>query len=167
MDTYDTPEAAVLPLLRHLPKGCRYWEPCAGQGNLCCHLLRFGVECVVATDIAPRAETIFRLDAMTVTNSDLDTTGATHIITNPVWTRPLMHAMIAHFSAMRPTWLLFDADWMHTKQSAPYVQHLRKIVSVGRLKWIPDTTQTGKDNCSWHLFDQNSSGPTEFVGRAA
>jgi len=55
---------------------------------------------------------------------------------------------------------------MHTKQSAPYVQHLRKIVSVGRLRWIPGTTQTGKDNCAWHLFDQRSSGPVEFVGRA-
>jgi len=74
--------------------------------------------------------------------------------------------MIEHFSDMRPTWLLFDADWMHTKQSAPYLWRLRKIVSVGRLKWIPDSRYTGKDNCCWYLFDgrKNDESPT-FFGR--
>jgi hypothetical protein len=83
--------------------------------------------------------------------------------------------MIEHFSAMRPTWLLFDADWMHTLQSAPYMKWCRKIVSVGRVKWIPDSTMTGKDNCAWYLFDQSSIrgfsqetyGPTEFIGRVS
>lgn len=178
MDTYDTPEAAVLPLLRHLPWGCRYWEPCAGQGDLARHLLRYGVECVAATDIAPRDETIYRLDAMTVSEADLDTTGASHIITNPVWSRPLMHAMIAHFSAMRPTWLLFDADWIHTTQDVvarkygvktvpELMTHCCKIVSVGRVRWIEGSKYSGKENCAWHLFDQSSSGPVEFFGRAA
>jgi hypothetical protein len=58
-----------------------------------------------------------------------------------------------------PTWLLFDADWMHTRQSAPFMPHLRKIVSVGRVKWIPDSPFTGKDNCCWYLFDQTSAAP--------
>jgi hypothetical protein len=108
---------------------------------------------------------VYRLDALTVTLQDLDCTGATHIITNPVWTRPILHRMIEHFSAMRPTWLLFDADWLHTKQSAPYQHLCRKVVSVGRLIWIEGTTTSGKDNCAWHLFDARGSGPIEFVGR--
>jgi hypothetical protein len=91
--------------------------------------------------------------------------GANCIITNPPWDRKILHPMIEHFSAMRPTWLLFDADWMHTKQSAPFMPYLRKIVSVGRVKWIPDSKMTGKDNCAWYLFDQNGQGSTQFYGR--
>lgn len=176
MDTYDTPESAIIPLLDHLPWGCRYWEPCAGRGDMVRHLGRYGVDCMAATDIEPRCETIYRLDALTVTRDDVDATGATHIITNPVWSRPILHAMIDHFSAIRPTWLLFDADWMHTVQAviakkhglktAPeLLRHCRKIVSVGRVRWIEGSTMSGKDNCQWFLFDQRGSGPTEFVGR--
>jgi hypothetical protein len=67
---------------------------------------------------------------------------------------------------MRPTWLLFDADWVHTKQAAPYLSRLRKIVAIGRVKCIPDSPHTGKDNCAWHLFTPPSDQPTEFWGRA-
>jgi hypothetical protein len=66
---------------------------------------------------------------------------------------------------MAPTWLLFDADWMHTRQSAPFMPRLRKIVSVGRVKWIPDSKMTGKDNCAWYLFDKPSDEPAVFFGR--
>ena len=70
---------------------------------------------------------------------------------------------------MAPTWLLFDADWMHTKQSAPLMPYCRAIVSVGRLKWIPDSAMTGKDNAAWYLFDQRRSSEAFplFIGRAA
>ena len=71
--------------------------------------------------------------------------------------------MIEHFSNLIPTWLLFDADWMHTKQSRPYLQYLHKVVSVGRIKWFGNTT--GKDNCVWYLFDRTNKKPTEFHGR--
>ena len=64
-----------------------------------------------------------------------------------------------------PTWLLFDADWAHTKQSAPYMTSCVKIVSIGRVKWIEDSKMTGKDNCAWYLFDANHNSPTEFYGR--
>jgi hypothetical protein len=29
---------------------------------------------------------------------------------------------------------------------------LRKVVSVGRVKWMPDSDSTGKDNAAWYLF---------------
>ncbi|WP_456389017.1 hypothetical protein [Profundibacter sp.] len=97
--------------------------------------------------------------------SESDISGADLIITNPPWDRKILHPMIEHFSALRPTWLLFDADWVHTRQSAPFMPWLHKIVSVGRVKWIPDSKMTGKDNCAWHLFDQHTTGQTVFVGR--
>ena len=73
--------------------------------------------------------------------------------------------MIDHFALQCPTWLLFDADWPHTKQSQPYMDWLVKIVSVGRLKWIPDSKMTGKDNCCWYLFDATNKEVTQFYGR--
>lgn len=161
-DAYDTPPEAVAPLIPHLPEGGDYWEPCAGNGSLIKAMPNW-FPYRAATDIEPRAEWVQRRDAFDVGPHLL----ASHIITNPPWTRDILHPMIEHFCAMRPTWLLFDADWMHTKQSAPYLKWCRKIVSVGRVKWIPDSPYTGKDNCAWYLFDMHSGTRTEFCGREA
>ena len=161
-DFYETPLAAVMPLFQHLPIGYSYVEPCAGAGALCRHL---GRDPVFACDIKPMWPYAKIGNAMDITEDEV--AGAGYIITNPPWDRKILHPMIEHLSALRPTWLLFDADWCHTKQSAPFMLYLRKIVSVGRVKWIPDSKMTGKDNCAWHLFDQTGvyNGPTEFFGR--
>ena len=166
-DTYDTPREAVLPLLPHLEYGTMFVEPCAGDGTLVRHLESAGMSCQWAYDIAPRADWISDLDALSVDRDQCGGTSASCIITNPPWDRKVLHPMIEAFSYAQPAWLLFDADWMHTKQAIPYLSWLRKIVSVGRVKWIPDSKMTGKDNCAWHLFDQNSDGATVFHGRAA
>jgi len=166
-DAYDTPASAIEPLRPHLPKDLRYWEPCAGAGRL--------VEaldgCLTATDIKPRGHGfleyfIRQRDAMDYDAEALDIAGVTHIITNPPWTRQILHPMIDRFAALRPTWLLFDADWMHTKQAIPYLSHCHRIVSVGRVSWMENGT-SGKDNCAWYLFDQSAPAVTQFFGRAA
>ena len=74
--------------------------------------------------------------------------------------------MIEQFSNMAPTWLLFDSDWMHTKQSVPYLTMLKKVVSIGRVKWIEGSSSVGKDNCCWYLFENTPKvKPIEFWGR--
>lgn len=166
-DAYDTPVEAVVPLIGHLRYWeypvFRFWEPCAGSYNLCALLEHLpGMQSVGASDISPRHAHVEKRDALLTKAPAVD-----YIITNPPWTRSILHPMIEHFSAMRPTWLLFDADWAHTKQSAPYMKWCHKIVSVGRVKWIPDSPHTGKDNCAWYLFDQSHPTVTEFHGRAA
>lgn len=167
-DKYRTFDVrAARSLASHLPWGCKFWEPCAGAGDLVKTLQPFGPQCLVATDLHPEIETVFRLDALTVTKADVDSTGVTHIITNPVWNRPILHEMIVHFSELRPTWLLFDADWIHTLQAADFRHLLQTVVSVGRLCWIEGTNQTGKDNVAWHLFDARHEGPTQFIMREA
>lgn len=163
--TFDRRAAAALA--PHVPWGVKYWEPCAAAGDLVDILSPFGFQCMAATDIAPESEGVYRLDALTVTASDVASTGATHIITNPVWSRPVLHQMIMQFSDILPTWLLFDADWIHTKQSAKHLSRCRKVVSVGKLRWIKGTPHDSKDNCAWYLFDAKQSGPIEFVGRGA
>jgi hypothetical protein len=159
-DFYPTPMSAVEPLLPHLPAECTYAEPCAGDGKLVDHLSLAGHICLWASDIDPQADGIHERDARS-----LRCNGADFFITNPPWTRETMHEIIQNLSWQMPTWLLIDADWMHTRQAAPYLPWLRKIVSVGRVKWMPNSPFVGKDNCCWYLFDQNSHAPAEFVGR--
>jgi hypothetical protein len=161
-DFYPTPSEAVAPLLAHLRPQTRFAEPCAGNGALIDALQAAGHLCCAATDIEPRRKGILEADALSGPWVGFDC-----LITNPPWSRDVLHPMIEHFSSQLPTWLLFDADWMHTKQSAPFMPYLHKIVSVGRVKWIPDSKMTGKDNCCWYLFDQNSEAPAQFVGRPA
>lgn len=161
-DFYPTPVEAVRPLLPHLAPGTRFAEPCAGDGQLIDCLVDAGHHCVWASDIEPRRADILENDA--------EICGAGPIncfITNPPWSRDSLHPIILNLSHKAPTWLLFDADWMHTKQAACFMPLLRKVVSVGRVKWIPDSPFTGKDNCCWYLFDANGFAATSFVGRAA
>lgn len=161
-DFYPTPREAVYPLLRHLAPGTRFAEPCAGNGALVVWLEAAGMRCTDKIDLQPMAKGVMHGDAL----SFVPKAGTDMIITNPPWDRKVLHPMIEHFAYRKPTWLLFDADWMHTKQAAPYLHYCRKIVSVGRVKWIPDSKMTGKDNCAWYLFDQSLKVPhIEFYGR--
>lgn len=164
-DFYSTFDPrAVQPLLNHLPVRASFYEPCSGDAALITQLTLAGFQCVGASDIDPKSpdwpmnKNALALDVKDVQKADF-------IITNPPWSRNLLHPMIDLFSALKPTWLLFDADWAQTKQSAPYMSICRKIVAVGRIKWIPNTTMSGKDNCAWHLFDQKTTGPAIFYGR--
>lgn len=158
-DFYPTPEAAVMPLIPFLPKNSfKFYEPCAGDGRLVefLHKLSSGVS-MGHTDIEPQCDWVGQLDAF-----DVQVPDATDlIITNPPWSRWLLHPMIEHFSRQKPTWFLFDADWIHTKQAVPFLPLCRKVVSIGRVKWIEDSKHTGKDNSCWYLFD-NDGDDTKF-----
>jgi len=153
-DYYPTPYEAVRPLIERI-EPCRFAEPCAGDGRLISHLETHGFKCAWASDIEPKDGRVFELDAMDL--SDLKMT----IITNPPWDRKILHAMIEQFvdiAAPHSAWLLFDADWVYTKQSQQYHKWLRHIIPVGRVKWIEGSNNTGKDNCSWYCFKAGSNG---------
>jgi len=40
---------------------------------------------------------------------------------------------------------------------------LKKVVAVGRVKWIPDSASQGKDNASWYFFNNRIKKVPEFV----
>lgn len=164
-DYYPTPLEAVRPLLMHLKPATRFVEPCAGDGRLSNHLMSAGHHLVEQFDIEPQHPVVRAGDAL---QEVIDPTWRVDcFITNPPWGRKVLHPLIVHLSDQAPTWLLFDADWMHTKQAAPYLDRLVRIVSVGRVKWIEDSPFTGKDNCAWHLFDRPSDAAAAFYGRSA
>jgi hypothetical protein len=156
-DYYPTPYEAVIPLLNHLPATFNFIEPCAGDGRLIKHI---GANCIDAYDIEPQHADIRVGDVFDTPNIKPDL-----FITNPPWDRKVLHLVIEHLSSIAPTWLLFDADWMHTKQSSELIKQCVKIVSVGRVKWIEGSKMTGKDNCAWYLFDANFNGKSQFIGR--
>lgn len=157
-DFYVTPKAAVLPLLPFLPYQTYYTEPCAGNGALIDHLAEFGHMCATAYDIEPKSSE-HDIEAFDCLNPFW----ARLIITNPPWSRDVLHSMIQHFRQICPAWLLFDADWMHTKQAAPFLRYCHKIVSVGRVSWM-DNGVSGVDNAAWYYFGNVPCCP-RFYGR--
>jgi hypothetical protein len=154
-DFYPTPRAAVLPLVPYLHGIRSFAEPCAGDGALVRHLQSLGLRCVYQGDIRTGQDAL-ALDHY----GDVDA-----IITNPPYTRELMHRLIAHFQRIATTWLLLELDWAATKQAAPYMPTCSDIVTIGRVKWIDGSKYTGKDNYGWFRFDtQHRAGPV-FHGR--
>jgi hypothetical protein len=109
-DFYPTPFKAVLPLIPYLHGMRSFAEPCAGDGDLVRHLESFGLRCAYAGDIATGQDALERNHYG----------GADVIVTNPPYSRGLMHKLIAHFERIVPTWLLLDSDWASTRQAAPF-----------------------------------------------
>lgn len=136
------------PLIPHLPRGVRYGEPMAGNGSLI-RILGPEITCAWASDIKPEGEGIVERDVFETEIGDADM-----FITNPPWTRRWLHKIIVYLSDRAPTWLLFDADWMNTDQCGRLASRCRRIVYVGRLIWIPGTTNAGFMACCWYLFDK-------------
>jgi len=161
---------AVEPLVPHLPKMGTFVEPCAGDGSLIKNiheLTKYGMCCTFASDIEPQESVIpefviAKLDAL-----ELKSKGPKlikNIITNPPWDVKILHPMIEHFRKIAPTWLLFYADWMHTKRAIPYLTFCEKIVSIGRVKCIEHSKYGSKENAAWYLFG-NEEKKTIFYGR--
>jgi hypothetical protein len=149
-DFYPTPLAAVPPLIPHLRGVHTFAEPCCGDGALVNHLEAHGLRCVYQGDISTGQ------DALAIT----DYGKADSIITNPPYTRPLMHALIRYFQVIAPTWLLVEQDWCATKQAVSYLGSCSDIVAIGRVRWIEGTTMSGYENFAWCRFDaSHSAGP--------
>lgn len=149
-------------LLRHLRPGTGFIEPCAGAGHLVKHLEAAGHHCIAAFDLHPRPPVhpvvIGPRDALGDWIADCAGM-ADCFITNPPWTRALLHPLILRLTSALPTWLLFDADWPHTVQARPLLPLLHSIVAVGRLQWIEGSPHSSKDNVCWYGF-----GPPRMPG---
>jgi len=152
-DSYPTPYEAVLPLLPYLANVYTFAEPCAGEGALVHHLEQHRLRCVFRSDIVQSVHEHQRLlDASQLKLSDLPGNLPDVFITNPPWTRAVLHPIIDHLKWIRATWLLLSADWLFNKSSAEYLPDATDIVAIGRVKWMPDTEHTGKENACWVRF---------------
>jgi hypothetical protein len=158
-DDWPTPWPAVAPLLAHLAPKTPFIEPCAGAGELVQHLERAGHVCAGAFDLPIDARV-----ARYATNP-----GDTFITNVPFRPQFEPHKIIENLSNQRPLWALLYSDWLFTSRAAPYLNRLRKVVVIGRVKWLPDSKFTGGfENACWCLFDKPAPLPMiQFAGRIA
>jgi hypothetical protein len=155
-DLYNTPAEAVAPLLRWLKPKTHFIEPCCGQGALARALEQAGHRCIGGFDLPNDARVLrYCMAASEV------------FITNPpYWGRPReLHPLIENLSDQAPTWLLMSSDWLFNVSSGPLTKRLRRVIAVGRVKWIPGSPHVGKDNAAWLLFDRNADQAI-FTGRS-
>jgi hypothetical protein len=162
-DFYPTPYEAVPPLLPHLPDRTHFIEPCAGDGRLIGYLQEHGHICQGAYDTAPLDPCILPVDATHLQSQYPYDHLA--MITNPPWTRYALHPIIDHLRTLHPTWLLIDMNWANTKQAGPYLRVCHKIIVIGRVKWIPDSPHSGKEDAGWFLFTKDECVGPRFYGR--
>lgn len=158
-DFYPTPMAPIKVLSDHLPVPTHFIEPCAGDGALAHHLEALGHHCIDMFDIHPSHPDVRPADALKAHLNPL-----LPIITNPPWKTTFLHPFIERCIAHGNAWLLFYADWMHTKQASTYMRYCDKVISVGRVKWFADSKATGKENCCWYHF-VGLPTTTTFIGR--
>lgn len=165
-DAYLTWDRRAVPPLLPFIAGPhnRFAEPCAGAGHLVDQLEAAGHVCVQAFDIAPQ-----RVD---IEYGDVHDTygllppGADRWISNPPWTRRLLHPIIEMLARHAETWLLFDADWAFSKQAAPYLErYCFRIVPVPRLRWVEGSDHDGKDYCAWYHFGPGAPSSTVLEPR--
>lgn len=143
---------AVAALLPHLAPETEFIEPCAGAYDLAAQLIAAGHICMAASDIHPLTAGIDQADALSITAQRFA------IITNPPWSRPLLHQMILHFVTIAPeVWLLLDATWFHTEQAKALLKHCTDVVTIGRMNWVPGTTMRSKDDSCWYRFTRAES----------
>lgn len=170
-DLYKTPRATVKPLLRHLPKESRFYEPCAGDGSLVCWLMEAGHRCNYAADIRPQRpwrKAVHRIYKRDIFKHRLPIGPPITrwiLITNPPWAwevlKPILDKIIAEDAT---AWLLLPADFMQNVRSAPYMKRCKKVLAIGRVKWIADSKHSGLDNACWYLFLPRRCA-TRFYGR--
>jgi len=160
-DYYPTPllglSRAIDIIGKDLPPGQVYAELCAGDGALIRHFVELGFHNpAIAYDIEPpltAGEGIMTGDGTDPEILEHVKTLTNLIITNPPWSwhmlEPLLDAWLQNNFTV---WLLLASDFSENVRSSLFMAHCTDRIPIGRLKWIPGTKQTGKDNCSWYRF---------------
>ena len=154
-DFYPTPPGGAAAD-SHLRGVRTFAEPCCGDGALVRHLNP------TASAASMRAISRTGRDALASDSYG----GADAIITNPPWSRQILHPLIPlpancpDVAAARSGLGLHQAGGAYLA-SAPTSSHWAVI-------WIPGSTYNGKDNAAWYRFDaRHSAGPVFHPFRSA
>lgn len=165
-DLYQTPENNARDVIARLGLSGVFWEPFAGDGNICRQLVAAGHK-VLAYDIF---QYDYPLDRVVDFWELKEFPKFDHIITNPPYgiRNNLIAKIIEKLLANRPIFgviaLLLPADFdcgstrMPLFKGCPYYRGQIKLTD--RIIWIPGTDNGGKTNFIWHIW-----GPTNFDWR--
>ncbi len=174
-DLYVTPVQAVIPVTPFLQEFRTFAEPFVGDGAIVRALEGLGYECAYASDLKPLGDArrySTERDALTVTAEDLATSDV--LVTNTPWPAKFMKGeptlgFMRHFMEMKPCFFLLSSDIAHNGYLAELLlTHCTMIQSVGRVKWISGSKNTGFDNAAWYGFHRRKPipGPPPFYPRA-
>jgi hypothetical protein len=156
-ESYDTIEPwPVRALLAHLPIRSA-WDPCEGSGSLLAALQRYGVEAIGSGH-----------DFFTIRQPPVEVDA---IVMNPPYGEQrrgeaamhfLEHALtlpVQYIAALLP--IDFDSAIGRQNLFRQCPSFIGKIVLLGRLRWIPDSTGSPSTNHCWLLWDHaNVEAPT-------
>lgn len=142
---------AVAPLVKYLPEDVSFIEPFAGDGSLILNIQKHlpKSKCVWSSDVDPKAEWISPYDY-----EDVPYDENSYVVSNPPWNRKILHEVIDFYHDLWEernvtTWLLWDANWLWTKQAKPFFNKIEYVIPIGRVKWIEDSNMSSKDDCAW------------------
>ena len=166
-DFFRSTDPNTVPPLVSFIKGSTYAEPCAGATDLV-KMLKPYATCNWASDIEPQHCDVIQKDALSLTEEDVR--GCDYFITNSPFSWPMLQPLLDHLPTIKPTWLLLPADFMHNRQSKPYMKRCEYIVSVGRLFFhkggesLDVKYKRGTANHCWYKFVDYECD-TVFKGR--
>lgn len=192
-DWYPTPLKAAQPLFDYLndqkTQG-NFIEPCAGDGRLVTLIeTHTDLHCVYLSDIDPQVKVkdtkkhqlIFQ--KTDILDEDWEyiarQTKADLFITNPPWVNTkdsgnLRLAIIQKLAKVRPTWLLLAGNyimnedmWSDFNGDVGVLHYCKNVIPIGRVKWIEDSKDVGKQDAAWYLFDyKHKGGPVVLPRRS-
>ncbi|BCH56015.1 hypothetical protein RvVAR031_36250 [Agrobacterium vitis] len=153
-DEYLTPYRGAYPLIPYLANVATFAEPCAANGQLIRHIEKHGPLCIHSGDIRTGTDA---LECPTLRSLVVDC-----IITNPPYTWSVLRRMLELFPTIAPTWLLLEATFPYTDQSAPYMRLCTDIVPAGSIKWFAGTKHASKERYAWFRFAQDAACAPSF-----
>lgn len=146
---WPSPADTLVPaLLRHI-RGRSYAEPCAGNGKLIKNLMPYA-KCVWASDVYPRHHRISERCALTLSVAEI---GTSLLVTNPPFNSRFLYPFIDHvIHEGFTTWLFLPMDFALRVTSAFVMPFCERIVAVGPVKFIEDSSSKGETTFAWFKF---------------
>lgn len=166
--TFDRRAGNALIEFLHRDNVTMYAEPFAGAGDLYEQLNEHKITCTWLSDLEPQNDLGYAhlMKQCDYKQARVLSGGAHAIITNPPFTKSVFHEAIEHFTPQVDCWWLMSSDWCFNKGSAKIIdKYVTDIVTIGRMRWIIDSTMSGKDNCVWLKTSRFKKGNTAFHNR--
>lgn len=134
-----------------------YIEPCCGAGDLISQIK--GGKCVQAIDIEPEISKDSEIYSVTEKGDARyhPLVKADYIISNPAFSREYKQSfftMLQRFlrEDVKAIYMLLPFNWICNQDFQWAMEYCESIRPIGRLKWIPGSTQTETKDHLWYKF---------------